>query len=250
MKGRAKWEFSDDPRQMLQFINPPDTSTNILRAWQIELGLINSLAGSGTIAEGQPGRNMPRAGNAVNSLINLGMADIQDISELIEQEVLTPSLGDIYKVSSAFIPEHQLMKIPGGKGLFGSILKRADIIGDYEFEWVGSLQFQDEAQRAQRLMIFLNLMQTLAPILQQQGYQFDAPKLIKMIWRYGLGERGLSDVVVPIQQQSVQQPFSPGQEQSGQVQNGQGNAAANVKGQGVAGLQYQLPKPANGFVRQ
>jgi hypothetical protein len=245
MKGRAKWEFSDDPRQMLQFINPPNTSTNILRAWQIELGLINSLAGSGTIAEGQPGRNMPRAGNAVNSLINLGMADIQDISELIEQEVLTPSLSDIYKVSTAFIPDHQLMKIPGGKGLFGSILKRADIIGDYEFEWVGSLQFQDESQRAQRLMIFLNLMPTLAPMLQQQGYQFDAPKLIKMIWRYGLGERGLSEVVKPIQQQQVQQPLSPGQE------GGESPVSdADVKGSGVAGLQYQLPKPTNGFVRQ
>lgn len=243
MKGRAKWEFSDDPRQMLQFINPPDTSTNILRAWQIELGLINSLAGSGTIAEGQPGRNMPRAGNAVNSLINLGMADIQDISELIEQEVLTPSLSDIYKVSTAFIPDHQLMKIPGGKGLFGSILKRADIIGDYEFEWVGSLQFQDESQRAQRLMIFLNLMPTLAPMLQQQGYQFDAPKLIKMIWRYGLGERGLSDVVVPMQQQGM----VPGGSVNG---SGERVSDADVKGQGVAGLQYQLPKPTNGFVKQ
>ena len=198
MKGRAKWEVSDDPRQVLQFISPPITSTNQLRAWQIELGLINAMAGTGTIAEGQPGRNMPRAGQAVNNLITLGMSDIQDVAELIEQEVLTPSLSDIYKVSSQFIPQDQLMAIPGGQGLFGNILKPQDLIGDYEFEWVGALQFQDEQQRAQQLLMFLNMVPQLAPLLGQQGYQFNLVELLKMIWRYGLGERGLLEVVTPL----------------------------------------------------
>lgn len=245
IKGRAKWEFTDDPRNALQFLSPPNTSNNLLRAWQIDLGLINSLGGTGTIAEGQPGRNMPRAGNAVNSLINLGMADIQDISELIEQEVLTPSLSDIYKVSSQFIPDQQLMRIPGGEALYNgfksSVIKRKDIIGDYEFEWVGSLQFQDESQRAQRLMIFLNLMPTLAPMLQQQGYMFNTVELVKMIWRYGLGERGLSDVVVQMGQQQGTQPSISGES---------GSTVQPAAGSPVAGLNYQLPKPTNGFVRR
>lgn len=272
MKGRAKWEFNDDPKVAMSFINPPDTSSNILRAWQIELGLINSLAGVGTIGEGQPGRNMPRAGNAVNGLINLAMADIQDIAELLEQEVLTPSLSDIYKVSSQFIPDHQLIRIPGGEALYNgqksSLLKRENIIGDYEFEWIGSLQFQDDQQRAQRLMIFLNLMPTLAPILQAQGYIFNAVALIKMIWRYGLGERGLSEVVIPIGQQlpEGQQP-APGTQQlspgglpgtangvpplgsNGSQPGGGSNGTSNGVANGVAGLKYSLPQPASGFLR-
>ena len=237
MKGRAKWEFGDDPKQAMAMFQPNVTSPGTLRALQIAWGLINSLAGTGTMAEGQPGRNMPRAGGAVNNLITLSMADIQDLAELVEQEVLTPSLSDIYKVSSQFIPESQLMRIPGGTGLYGSIMKREQILGDYDFEWIGSLQFQDESMRSQRLLIFLNMMPQLAPYLQQQGYMPNMVELVKLIWRYGLGERGLSDVIVPIEQlqQTEQQP---GVAQSAQaVQNG------------IPGLRYSLPTITDGFVK-
>lgn len=238
VKGRAKWHFKGDPKEAVTMFDPPTSSTNQLRAWQIYLGLINSLGGTGTIAEGQPGRNMPRAGFAVNSLIDLGMSDIQDVAELIEQEVLTPSLSDIYKVSSQFIPEHQLIKIPGGEGLFGAILKKEDIIGDYEFDWIGSLQFQDDNLRAQRLMIFLNLaLQPQATaLLQQQGYAFNFVDLLRTVWRSGLGERGLNDVVMKMEE--LQQQIQIDQ-QSNQGQQG-----------GIAGLSYGLPSVTNGFVQQ
>ena len=234
MKGRALWEFNGDPKEYINFIQPNISSTNQLRAWQIEMGLINSQGGAGTIAEGQPGRNMPRAGNAVNNLINLSLADIEGMAELIEQDCLTPGLGDIYKVSAEFIPEHQLIKIPGGQGLFDAILKKEDILGDFEFEWIGSLQFQDEAMRAQRGMIFLNMAPQLAPMLAQQGYALNMVELVNFIWRHSLGERGLRDIVVKMDQQQMMQP----------QQGGEGNT------NGVAGLNYNLQNPVNGFVNQ
>ena len=243
MKGRAKWEVEDDPRQAINFIQPPVTSTNHLRALQWYVGLMQSLSGAGTIAEGQPGRNMPRAGGAVNNLINLSMSDIQDISEVVEQEVLTLSLSDIYKVSSMFIPDDQLMLIPGGRGLTSNVLKKENILGDYEFEWVGSLQFQDEQVRAQRMLIFLNMaIQPMAnQLLQQQGYAFNFVELVKTVWRYGLGERGLSDVVIPLEkmQQAIQGVQA--QQQASQSQNGSN---------GVPGLSYRLPTVTEGFVQQ
>lgn len=249
MKGRAKWEFGDDPRQALQFIQPPVTSTNQLRAWQIYLALINSMAGAGTIAEGQPGRNMPRAGFAMNALLEMGLADIQDIAEMIEQEVLTPSLGDIYKVSSRFIPDSQLMRIPGGMALYNgqqsTILKRQDILGDYEFEWVGSLQSQDNAMRAQRSLIFFNLLAQpmIIQLMQSQGYAPNIVELVKFIWRDSLGERGLNEIVVPLQklQQQIQKQQGSG--------NGNG-AVEGAGGNGVPGLTYNLPSVTSGFVQQ
>lgn len=249
-KGRAVWLAQDDPRQLALFVQPPVTSTNLLRAWQIDTGLINSLASAGSIAEGQPGRNMPRAGGAVNSLISLGMADTQDISELIEQEVLTPSLGDIYKVAALFIPDDQLMRIPGGQGLFGAVLKKADILADYEFEWVGSLQFQDEQLRAQRMMIFLNLaIQPQAiQMLAQQGYAFNFPELIKTVWRYGLGERGLQNIIVPLPK--MMQDMQGGQQPTQQIGQLNGQQPQYSGRNGVAGLNYSLPTVTQGFVQQ
>lgn len=209
-KGGEKWDFgSESPKDVMQFLQPPVTSTNQLRAWQIVQGMMQSMGGAGTIAEGQPGRNMPRAGGAVSDLINLGMADVQDIAELIEQEVLTPGLSDIYKVAS-FIPDSQLMLIPGGKAMYqgsqgpSNILKKQHINGDYEFEWIGSLQFQDEAQRAERGMQFLNALPQLLPYLQQQGYTVNFVEMLHFVWRHVLGERGLNKVVIPAPPQALQ----------------------------------------------
>lgn len=241
-KGRATWEM-EDPKEDAVFVSPPNTSNNQLRAWQISMGLINSLAGVGTIAEGQPGRNMPRAGNAVNNLVSLAMADVEDIAQLIQAEILTPGLEDIFKVSE-FIPKDQLMRIPGAKSLFGSgksgILQRDDIMGAFEFEWVGSLQFQDEQLRAQRMMIFLNLMPQLAPMLQQQGYVFNIVELVQAVWRYSLGERSLSKIVMPIDELQTWMQMDQEERKSGK-QNGQS---------GMGGLSYNLPAVTNGFVQQ
>jgi hypothetical protein len=253
MKGRAKWSLGGNPREILNLLQPNQTSTNQLRAWQIELGLINALAGTGTIAEGQPGRNMPRAGGAVNTLINLSMADVQDMAELVEQEVLTPSLYDIYKVSMQFIPDSQLMRIAGAKanytgGVVSSVIRRKDIAGDFDFEWVGAQQSQDDQARSQKLLIFFNLLSQpqILRSLQQQGYVPDFAEFVRYLWRYTLGERGLSNIIIPVSQ--LQQKVAPEQGQPEPEQHQQGNNG--VSSNGMAGLQYELPSLTSGFLQQ
>ncbi len=225
------------------------------------------MGGSGSIAEGQPGRNMPRAGFAMNNLINLGMADVQDIAELIEQEVLTPSLSDIYKVAQ-FIPDRQMMRVPGASAFYGDdkrsmLMYKNDIVpGDYEFEWVGSLQFQDEQQNAQRMMIFLNLLSNpgIQQQLAQQGKQVDLGALIDMMWRYTLGQRGLNKIIIPLPPQPEPPPPTEGNPLSASLQQGgngaqkvqQAQQASQVNGarrNGVPGLQYNLPSVTSGFVQ-
>jgi len=252
-KGRAIWEMLGDPRSSMTFVQPPVTSTNSLRAWQIANGYLQSISGAGTMAEGQPGRNMPRSGSAMMSLVSLSMADIKDMAQILEQDVLTKALGDIYKVAAQFIPDSQLIRIPGGQAIYGdnrsSLLKKQDILGDYEFEWVGSLQFQDENQRTQQLMVFLNLIPQLAPMMEQQGYAFNLPELVQMIWRSGMGERGLSKVVIPLPPPQPQ-PMPGVEEMDGEAN---GTAAPGVRQQpptGVAGLKPPMPSATNGFVQR
>jgi len=138
-KGRATWHMKGDPRDSITLFNPPNTSDTQLKALSFLVSMTNSLTGMGSLGEGQPGRNMPRAGGAVNNLVELALADIGDLVNLIEQEVLSPSLGDIHKVSTQFIPDDQLMLIPGGTGLTNAVLKKSQILGDFQFEWVGAL---------------------------------------------------------------------------------------------------------------
>ena len=282
-KGGAIWDVGpNNPREVLNFIAPTNTSDNLRGAWQIAGAMMNNLGGAGSMAEGQPGRNMPRDGGSVNRLLDLSLADIQDFSETIEQEVLTPGLSDIYKVSQ-MIPEDQLIKIPGGVAFYAggtlqsNVLTKADIDADVEFEWIGSLQAQDEAQRAQHLMILLNmfLQPTTQQMLAQQGYTINLPDLIQMIWRSGIGERGLAKVVVTMQemQQIMMKqaaeagvPMQQGQPQAqptnippevqallDQVQGKggrNGNGVSAQRGNGIPGLTPTIPNSTNGFIKQ
>lgn len=208
MKGRSLWLTSDDPRTQGLFVQPPSTSVGQLRAWQIYLQLMNSMGGAGTIAEGQPGRNMPRAGFAVNTLVNLGMADVQDIAKLLESEVLTPGLSDVHSTVQ-FIPDTQMMLIPGAQTSWGgqqsSIVKKENLNGAYDFEWIGSEQYQDESQRAERVMTFLQLVSNpvILQSLMQSGIQPNFRELLQMTWRYVLGERSLDKIFTPLQQQPL-----------------------------------------------
>jgi hypothetical protein len=245
MKERALWQIQGTPREVLQFMQPPITSTNVLRAWQICHGMMQSMGGAGTIAEGQPGRNMPRAGGAFSQMVSLGMADVQDIAEVLEQEVLTYALGDVYNVCK-FIPEDQLIKIPGGIATYGGkqshTMYKDQLEGDFNFEWVGSLQFQDEARNAQQMMIFLNLLPQLAPMLEQQGFKFNLADLIQRIWRYALGQRGLNKVITPFTPQEIQQ------RQQQQIMAAMSNAGKNSNGKGIAGMSPTMPSATAGYV--
>lgn len=183
----------------IQPVELKDTSASAVRAAQITLALINSIGGAGGIQEGQPARGLPRAGFAVTSLINLGMADIKDVAELLEQEVFTPLLGDLYRLAVTFVPRGQLVRIPGS-AQFPSpqAVTLDDLYGNWAFRWVGSQQAQDQQLRSQRLIVGAQMLAKVEPLMRQQGYMVNWPDLIKMIWRDGMGERGVEQIIVPV----------------------------------------------------
>jgi len=216
---RAKWEGNGKPSDVFGNVDVRDTTSNSLRAVQIYGGLINSSAGAGTIAEGQPGRNMPRAGFAVNSLINLALSDMQDVADTAEQEILSPALGDIWHCLVEYTPPSQLLKIPGSASQAASYFTIADLYGDYSFTWLGTLQFQDQQQRADRLMQLFPLLSN--PQVQQmvasQGKKVNLAGFIETIWSDGLGERGMGNILVdmtPEERQMLQQQAQGAQEQA------------------------------------
>lgn len=198
---RKVWKLKKEFTGLLEV---PDTSAGSMRVVQLLMGLINSIGGSGQIAEGQPGRNMPRAGYAVSQLVSLGMADIEDTALLLEQECLTPMLKDLYRLTVEFMPRGQLIQIPGTEAFPDPrTLTAGELRGGWDFQWSGSLQSQDAQMRSQKLLSFAQVLVQASPWMQQAGYQVNWPDLVKMIWRDGLGERGLEKIVVrasPMQQ--------------------------------------------------
>ena len=217
---RAVWDVEQGA---ISPVPIPDTSTGSLRVFQTAMSLLNSVSGGNPLQEGQTVRNMPRAASGVNNLLSMTMADIEDVADIIETECLEPTVADQYRITKQFVPMSQVIKIPGTRDFPPQQLSSQDLAGDYVFYWNGSIASQNGPQRAQGLMQMATLLMQAAPIMQQQGYKINWADMGRMIWREGLGERGLNDIIQPMSEQEKMQVMMQmaQQQQMMQAQNQQ-----------------------------
>ncbi len=220
---RAIWEGNGKPSDVFGNVDVKDTSTGGLRAVQVYDGLINSSAGNGTVSEGQPGRNMPRAGFAVNSLVNLALTDHQDFADTMEQGILSYMLGDTWHCLIEYTPPSQILKIPGAAGKAAEYFTVADLYGDYTFTWLGTLQFQDQQQRADRFMQMFPILANpdVQAMAAAQGKKINLAGFLETMWADALGERGMSEIIMDMTPEELQMSQQQGQQPQGQPPSAQ-----------------------------
>lgn len=190
---RAKWLMEPDGAKLLEV---PDTSRGSQAAAMMTMNLIMSTFSPGGLTQGQPPRGSPRAGFAFSSMVNLSMADIKEPADILEEQLLTPSLKDLYNLTVLFVPSEQVIRIPGAAAYRPQNLTTYDLYGGWSFKWVGQLQAQDMQVRGQRMQQFMEGVAPLLEPLMMQGWNMDLGQLLKMIWRDVLGERGFDRILV------------------------------------------------------
>ena len=94
-KPRAKWLV--DPAGVSVLNLKPDVAGGQAGV-AFSAGLLDSFSGLGALSDG-PTRGLPRSGFAVQSLIQLSMADIREVAETVEDEILTPILQDLARIT-------------------------------------------------------------------------------------------------------------------------------------------------------
>lgn len=193
----------DIPPDAVKQIDIADTSTSSLRVAQVIIGLMNSVTGSSSLMEGQAGRNMPRAGFAVNSLLNLNLADLKDVAEVTAYEILEPTLQDVYEVTKVFVPSRQILTLGGSEDMRAMTITAGQLYGEFAFNWLTSLSSQDSQMRAHKLITFMQTLAQIAPLVQQQGYMIEWADLARLVWKEGLGERGLNRIIRPLTQEEI-----------------------------------------------
>lgn len=206
---RALWRVDPDG---VRWMDPKDTTKSSLQAINFTTGMMDSFSGSSPLAEGQPIRNLPRAGFAVSSLLSMSLADIRDVARSIEDDILTALLHDLYALTIKFVPDSQIIKVPGTESFPARAVTIRQLEGDWDFNWVGSLQTQDFQIRAQRLDSLLaslgKLGAPLMAMLQAQGKQINWVAIFKRLWRDGMGERGADSIIIDIPTEQQQVDFS------------------------------------------
>ena len=148
-------------------------------------------------------RSMPRGNAGVSSMLSMSLSDIRDVARSIEEDILGPMLPDIMGLTVEFIPSKQIIRIPKTKDFAGGPFFKSTFEGDFDMNWVGSLQSQDNQNRVQRTMEF---MKNIAPImpqvmaeLAQQGKTIDFAAMFKRMWRLGLGEYGADSLIIDME---------------------------------------------------
>lgn len=199
---RKKW-IIQNPRDSVVPIELPDTYTSALRAQANTLQMIDVLGASPRMLEGQPTRGLPRGSGAVQSLISLASADIKDACEIVETEVLTPLLGRLHRLTQTFVPPEQIMRIPGTQYYPPKVMSVRELEGNWDLVWVGSQQAQELKAMAQQMTQAAQGLAKVEPLLNMQGSQINWPLYIKRMWRDGMGERGVEQIITQMTPQRM-----------------------------------------------
>lgn len=211
---REFWLIPGKPSDAFFPIPVQDVTANGTRMWQIYIALMDKHSG-GTLAEGQPGRNMPRAGFATQDLMDMAMVEVVDDARILEKRLFGPGLADIYHTILEYVPNNQLIRIPNTDPTKIKAFRKVDLSGDYHFRWLGALGTSDAGDRADKFMQFAQFLfnPQLLPLLQQQlqaeGLKLDIKGILSTIYLYGLSERGLTDLFIPMTEQEKQAAANP-----------------------------------------
>jgi hypothetical protein len=244
---RRKWLFNGPVNEAVKFADIPNTGAVGFQGMSMTMGLMGEFSGTSPLANGQPTRGMPRAGFAVSNLIALSMSDVRNAAELIEDEILTPLLGDLYRMTVG-LPAQQLVAIPGAEAISAWRGTVQQLIGAVSFRWVGSLQAQDMQVRAQRMLTLIGQLPKLFDVMTAQGFTINFPLLSKRLWRDALGERGADTIIIPmqrLQEQLMAMGFVPPPLNAGVPAGG----PASSQG-GVGGTNAPAPASAEQAERQ
>jgi len=211
---RAIWRISPEGIKVIE--NKGDNiARSAMQGMGMTMTLIDKYGGSSPLTSGQTMRNMPRAGFAVSSMMSMALADIKDAVLAIEDDLLTPSLGDIYQKAITYTPTTQFLRIPGAKGLNTTPKVVSDIEGDWDMLWIGSLQQQDQEALGQRIGAIVENVSRLPNLpaeLAAKGKRINWDYIIASWWRKSVGEREYSKIVEDIPEgEQVPLPAQPGQ---------------------------------------
>jgi len=198
---RRKWYGDPTGVKMMEI---PDTSVSAFRAAQFTLAYMEGSGPTG-LSAGQPPRGTPRGSGAVSQLMAMAGADVVDAAQIIEEECLSPTIQDLYDLTVAFVPDLQIVKIPGAEGYAPMMATMNELFGHYTFKWFTSNRFQDKQNEAQLGLQFYQQLAHVAPDIANQGFKINWAHISRVMFKDILGERRLADVIQPMTPEERQQ---------------------------------------------
>jgi hypothetical protein len=208
MAPAARW-LMRDPRNSLQFIEPPKDSAmagvNVINFLIAMMNDVSNVApfGSG-LGTGAAGRARGRAvGTATGMSIisSEALLQVRDVVENIEQGILTPSLKMIYSLYQQCLDRPLLLRMEGVKGaaMVETAITRDNLVGNLKFSWQGSVFTFNQNVRVQQMLNFIQILARIPPdFLAQDNARVNWKYLLREIWATGFGDREAEQIITDI----------------------------------------------------
>lgn len=202
----AKWLAA---RNSVQFIEPPQGPAQAgFNAVGMVLGLANEFANvtpAGAVGSAQRGRSRSQQTAAgMQIMVAEGAVDIREVVENLEDQVMEPMLRRNHLLAQQFLTKPVILRLTGvdGATMIDTPVSVGDLLGDYEFEWLGSMAAANQQVRSMQQIQFLALVSKIPPqMLEAEGIKIGLKFLLRDIYGTGLGlrnaERVVADVVRP-----------------------------------------------------
>jgi len=116
--------------------------------------------------------------------------DIRAVIESLEDEVMVPLLERSDILTQQCLDRDIILKVAGKDGmeLVEHPITVADLVGEYEWEWLGTTTAQNQQVRASQMIQGVALMSQIPPDqLAAQGVTIDWPYILRTFWSIGLG---------------------------------------------------------------
>jgi len=176
----------------VQFTTPPQgAATAGFGAVQGYIGLADTLVAPTPARPMAPAQQAPAQDSAgLAAQLADSAVDLRAVIENLEDDVMVPLLERSDILTQQCLDRDIILKVAGADGLelVEHPITVADLVGEYEWEWLGTTNALNQQVRAQQMVQGIALMtQVPQDQLAAQGVTVDWPYILRTFWSVGLG---------------------------------------------------------------
>jgi len=142
-------------------------------------------------------------------ILSEALVQVRDVVTNLEDQVYARQLPWMQLLTEQFLDRPMLLRLTASEGssIIEGQITRGDVVGDFDYLWLGSTHVHNQEVRATQLVQFGQMVSRIPPeILAQQNVEIGWAYLLRQIWTDGMDLRDGHRVVRDRSQQKVVDP--------------------------------------------
>ena len=208
MSPGARW-LMRDPRNSVAWVDPPKESAmagiqviNFLVAMMNDVSNVAPFGGGGLQTAGRARGRAVQTATGMSILSGEALLQVRDVEENIEQGILNDMLDWMFSLLQQCLDRDLTLRAVGvdGAQLLETTVSRDSLLGNYDFEWLGSTTSFNQNVKTQQMLNFIQILARIPPdYLAQDNARVDWKYLLRNIWSTGFGDKEAQLIIKDIQ---------------------------------------------------